>query len=270
MSALFSSSELDRIADARRQMARRLGLDSDTLPVFGALEEPGFFPLLAPETLRTIEQGDRTALARTIDHTLLKPDATPEQIARLCSEAVEKRFRAVCVNGVHVAHARTALGDSGVQTACVVGFPLGQMATAAKAAEARLAVEDGAAEIDMVLNLGWLKSGRWQETFEDIQDVIRAAGVPVKVILETALLDDGQKVAAALLSVFAGAAFVKTSTGFASGGATARDVALLRASVGEASGVKASGGIRSYEDCLAMLRAGANRIGTSSGPAIVG
>lgn len=213
---------------------------------------------------------DRT-LAAFIDHTLLKPAATGKEIDALCREAREHRFASVCVNGFWVGRCKAALAGSGVKVACVVGFPLGAMATGAKAFEAGQAVADGADELDMVLNLGALKAGDAEAVERDIRAVVEAAqGRAVKVILETGLLDEAQKVLACQLSQRAGAAFVKTSTGFAAGSAaTVEDVALMRRTVGPDMGVKASGGIRTRADARRMLASGASRLGTSSGVAIV-
>ena len=213
----------------------------------------------------------REVLASMIDHTLLKPDARPEQIERLCEEAVENGFATVCVNGAWVALAAERLEGSPVRVDAVVGFPLGAGTSSSKAFEAEDAVGGGASEIDMVINVGGLKAGLDDVVSRDIESVVAAvdeAGI-VKVILETCLLDDTEKVRACELARDAGAAFVKTSTGFASGGATVEDVALMHATVGEAMGVKASGGIRTREQALAMIRAGADRLGTSSGVQIV-
>lgn len=210
-------------------------------------------------------------LAGIIDHTLLKPAATAGEIAQLCAEARQYGFGAVCVNGGWVAACRELLAGAPVKVCCVVGFPLGAMAPPAKAFEAAQAVRDGAAELDMVLNLGALKSGddAWVEA--DIRAVVAAAeGRPVKVILETGLLSEPEKVRACQLAQRAGAAFVKTSTGFVPGSAaTEADIALMRRTVGPEMGVKASGGVRSTAEARAMVAAGANRLGTSSGIAIV-
>jgi len=213
----------------------------------------------------------REALASMIDHTLLKPDARPEQIERLCEEAVENGFATVCVNGAWVALAAECLAGSPVRVDAVAGFPLGAGTSSSKAFEAEDAVGNGATEIDMVIDVGALKAGLADVVAGDIEAVVAAvadAGI-VKVILETCLLEDAEKVRACEIARDAGAAFVKTSTGFASGGATAPDVALMRRTVGEELGVKASGGIRTREQALAMIRAGANRLGTSSGVQIV-
>ena len=210
-------------------------------------------------------------LAACIDHTLLRPDAAGGDIDRLCREALDYGFGAVCVNGCWVRRCREALAGAAVKVACVVGFPLGAMAPEAKAFEAERAVADGADELDMVLNLGALKSGDAETVERDIRGVVLAArGRPVKVILETGLLDADQKVLACRLSQRAGAAFVKTATGFAPGSAaTLEDVALLRRTVGPAMGVKASGGVRTRAEARRLLASGADRLGTSSGVAIV-
>ncbi len=205
-----------------------------------------------------------------IDHTILKATATREDVARLCDEAIEHGFASVCVNTCWVPMVAERLAGTPVKTCCVVGFPLGAMATDPKAYEAKWAVENGADEVDMVLNVGWLLEGADDAVREDIAAVVRASrGCCVKVILETCYLDDAQVERACRLSVEAGAAFVKTSTGFGTGGATVHDVALMRATVGDAAKVKASGGIHTAEEAAAMVEAGADRIGTSSGIAIV-
>ena len=209
-------------------------------------------------------------LAPFLDHTLLAPGATEAEVARLCEEARAHGFGAVCVRAGFVPAARRLLAGSTSRIAAVVDFPLGEAACAARLEEAREAVRLGADELDLVAPLPLVRAGRWGEVFDDLRGVILAAGVPVKVILETGLLGRDAKVAAAAVARAAGAAFVKTSTGYSAGGATVEDVALLRAVVGDAVGVKASGGIRSADDALAMLRAGASRIGASSSVAIVG
>jgi deoxyribose-phosphate aldolase len=210
-------------------------------------------------------------LAGRIDHTLLKPDATAPEIAELCREARDYRFGAVCVNAFWARRCQELLQGSGVKLCCVVGFPLGAMTPGAKAFEAAEAVAAGADEIDMVLNLGALKSGDPAQVEQDIRGVVVAAdGRAVKVILETGLLTEAEKILACQLSQRAGAAFVKTSTGFAPGCvATAEDVALMRRTVGPQLKVKASGGIRTRDDALRMLQSGADRLGTRSGVAIV-
>lgn len=211
-------------------------------------------------------------LAQFIDHTLLKAEATAAQIDALGAEGVRFGVKAVCVNGCWVARAAEVVAGSGVLVAAVVGFPLGAMATAAKAMETRLVVGDGAGEVDMVMALGEAKAGEWERVRDDIRVVVDAAGsARVKVILETAALDPVEIAAASLAARAAGAAFVKTSTGFhPAGGATREAVALMRRAVGGEMGVKASGGIRTAEAAIEMLLAGANRIGTSSTAAIVG
>ena len=219
----------------------------------------------------TEEELGREALASMIDHTLLKPEATPGQIERLCREAIENGFATVCVNGAWVAAAAAHLSGSPVRVDAVAGFPLGAGTTRSKAFEAGDAVAGGASEIDMVVNVGALKAGLDDVVGRDIGAVVAAVGAAgiVKVILETCLLDDAEKVRACELARDAGAAFVKTSTGFGPGGATVEDVALMRRTVGDALGVKASGGIRTLDVALAMIRAGADRLGTSSGVQIV-
>ncbi|MDP3488198.1 MAG: deoxyribose-phosphate aldolase [Bacillota bacterium] len=208
-------------------------------------------------------------LAKYIDHTILKADVTPEEIEKLCHEANEYGFAAVCVNACYVSLAKS-LVESGISVASVVGFPLGATSTAAKSAETAFAIKDGATEIDMVINVGWLKAGLHSEVEADIRAVVTAAGnIPVKVIIEAALLSDADKVTVCQLAKAAGAAYVKTSTGFGPGGATLADVALMRQVVGPELGVKASGGVRTLDATLAMIEAGASRIGTSSGVAIV-
>lgn len=212
----------------------------------------------------------RSRMAACIDHTLLKPVATDEQIVQLCREALESKFASVCVNPCHIRLAVSQLAHSSVKACSVIGFPLGASTSRIKAAEAELAVAEGAGEVDMVISIGALRSGRFFDVEADIRQVVTAAGgVPVKVIIETCFLADAEKVTACKLAVNAGAKFVKTSTGFGSGGATVADVRLMRSTVGPVLGVKASGGIRTLADALAMLEAGANRIGTSSGNEIL-
>ena len=211
-------------------------------------------------------------LAGFIDHTLLKPDATLAEIDKICDEALRFDFASVCVNGVHVKRCAEILAGSGVRTCCVIGFPLGAMAPEVKVYEARRAIEDGACEIDMVMNVGALKSGDDAFVRRDVAGVVEIChrlGAKLKVILETGLLTDPEKVRACEAAKAAGAAFVKTSTGFSKGGATADDVALMRRTVGPTLGVKASGGVRTAEDARAMVEAGATRIGASASIAIV-
>ena len=210
-------------------------------------------------------------LAKYIDHTLLKADATPEQIKKLCAEAEEYQFASVCVNSCYAKLAHECLRGRGVAVCCVVGFPLGAMSPRAMAYEARCAAEDGASEIDMVLPIGALKAGDDETVRETIGAVVEAVTgrAIVKVILEACLLTDAEKVRACQLAESVGAAFVKTSTGFSSGGATEHDVALMRKSVSPAVQVKAAGGIRDRETALRMIAAGADRIGASAGIQIV-
>ena len=209
-------------------------------------------------------------LAQLIDHTLLRPEATDDQLKKVCAEARKHRFKTVCVNSCNVRLVAQELSGSGVLPIAVVGFPLGAQNPEAKAYETRQAIRDGAKEIDMVINIGALKSTRYAEVLEDIRAVVEAAApAPVKVILETSQLNDEEKVISCALSKAAGAAFVKTSTGFDKAGATIPDVELMRRIVGPELGVKASGGVRSKADVEAMVRAGATRVGASSSVTIV-
>jgi deoxyribose-phosphate aldolase len=209
-------------------------------------------------------------LAALIDHTILKPDATAAEVHRLCAEARQYHFRSVCTNPIFAALVTGELKGSGVTTCSVVAFPFGATTTVAKVAEARQAVADGAGEIDMVIAIGALKAGEHDYVRHDIAEVKRACGASaLKVIIETCLLTDEEKVLACRLAKEAGADFVKTSTGYGGGGATAADIALMRRTVGPTLGVKASGGVRSFAQALAMVEAGATRIGTSSGVAMV-
>lgn len=202
---------------------------------------------------------------KLFDHTILKADATREMVERVCREAREHHFMSVCVNSYYTGFVADELQGSGVRVCTVVGFPLGQMSTKAKAAETRSAVEDGADEIDMVINVGALKGGDDAVVFEDIRAVREACkGKVLKVIIETCLLNEEEKVRACRLAMEAKADFVKTSTGFSTGGATKEDVALMRKTVGDTMGVKASGGIRDKEKAVEMLEAGADRLGTSA------
>jgi len=213
---------------------------------------------------------DKKTIASMIDHTLLKPEATPAQVERLCAEAAEYHFASVCVNPVYIPLAARLLKDTGVKVCCVVGFPLGAIAPEQKAAEAASCAAMGAEELDMVIHVGAAKAGDWALVQRDIEGVVKAAaGHTVKVIIETCLLTDEEKVKACEAAKAAGAHFVKTSTGFSTGGATTHDIALMRKTVGPEMGVKASGGIRDYETAMAMIEAGANRIGASAGIAIV-
>jgi deoxyribose-phosphate aldolase len=212
------------------------------------------------------------ALARMIDHTLLKPDATQQEIEKLCAEAKHYRFASVCINPSYVKMCASLLRDTDVKVCTVIGFPLGATSSAAKAFETDRAIKDGAREVDMVINVGMLKSGEYEYIKEDILSVVSTAhsfGVLTKVIIETGLLTDEEKVKACMLAKQAGADFVKTSTGFVKGGATAGDIALMRKVVGPELGVKASGGVRSQEDALALIASGADRIGASASVKIV-
>ncbi|MCA0387690.1 MAG: deoxyribose-phosphate aldolase [Bacteroidetes bacterium] len=207
-----------------------------------------------------------------IDHTLLKPDATIAEIKTLCAEAKQYEFASVCVNPCHVKLCSDLLRGTRVKVCTVIGFPLGSNPTAVKRAEAEQAMAEGAQELDMVINVGWLKSGMYREVFEDIQQIVIPAKnrrIIVKVILETCLLTDEEIVKASLICKQAGANYVKTSTGFSKGGATVQAVALMRQVVGTTLGVKASGGIRTTEDAKAMVESGADRIGASASVKIV-
>lgn len=209
-------------------------------------------------------------LNKYIDHTILKPETTQEQVEKILAEAKEYDFASVCVNPTWVALAAESLKYSDVKVCTVIGFPLGANTPAVKAFETKDAISNGADEIDMVINIGALKTGNYDLVLEDIKAVVAASGDKlVKVIIEACLLTDDEKVKACQLSQEAGADYVKTSTGFSTGGATVADVALMRKTVGPDMGVKASGGARSYEDAIAFIEAGASRIGASSGVAIM-
>ncbi len=252
----------------------------------GKCSDCGKCAALAPDRTRTIlgagaerissapAEGGRIPddIARYIDHTLLKPDATPTEIERLCREAREYGFAAVCVNPPFVRLCADLLRGSNVKVAVVVGFPLGAHTTATKVFETEQAITDGASEIDMVINIGALKAGRDDFVRADIRNVVEAAhrlGAIVKVIIEAALLIDEEKVRASRLSKEAGADFVKTSTGFGPGGATVHDVELMRQAVGPEMGIKAAGGIKNLQQAQQMIAAGATRIGASAGVKIV-
>ncbi len=211
-----------------------------------------------------------TKMASMIDHTLLKPDATQAELTKICTEAKDYHFATVCVNSSNIPFVARLLKGSDVKAIAVVGFPLGAATSQAKAFEAKEAIHAGAEEIDMVINIGAIKSKDYKTVYEDIRQVVEASKpYAVKVILETSNLDHDEKVLACALSKTAGAAFVKTSTGFGSGGATVEDIALMRKIVGENMHVKASGGIRTKEDAEKMVNAGADRIGASASVAIV-
>ncbi|NOW90736.1 deoxyribose-phosphate aldolase [Clostridium beijerinckii] len=210
-------------------------------------------------------------IAKYIDHTILKPEVTEKDVKRLCREAKEYSFASVCVNGCYAKLVSTELAGSEVKTCVVVGFPLGAMTKEAKAFETSQAIENGASEIDMVINVGALKSKDYKFVKEDIEAVVNAAKgkALVKVIIETCLLTDEEKVKACEIAKEAKADFVKTSTGFSTGGATKEDIALMRKTVGPDLGVKASGGVRDFKAAMEMINAGASRIGSSNSIAIV-
>ncbi len=211
------------------------------------------------------------SMAKYIDHTILKPEASLNDVAKVCDEAKKYHFASVCVNPSYIKYVAQSLEGSGVAPCCVVGFPLGATTPESKSNEALNAANDGAKEVDMVINIGAIKSGDFKLVARDIEAVVNAVKgrAIVKVIIETCLLTDEEKVKACAISKLAGAHFVKTSTGFSTGGATVEDVRLMRQTVGPELGVKASGGVKTYEDAVNMIKAGANRLGTSSGVAIV-
>lgn len=243
------------------EVMKRLGGDTASKPAEASAASDAVVPVpLVPSDL-----------SKFIDHTLLKPEATAEQIDKLCDEAREHNFYSVCVNTSWVARCARNLQGTPVKVCAVVGFPLGAMSGRAKNFETRHAIEDGAREIDMVINVGTLKSKDFKAVEEDIRWVRRACArnVVLKVIIETALLADEEKVLVCQIAKNAGADFVKTSTGFSHHGATVKDVRLMRRTVGPKLGVKAAGGVRSFNDAVAMIEAGATRLGTSSGVKIV-
>jgi len=214
---------------------------------------------------------NKETLASAIDHTILKADATEQQVLDCCTQAKENGFASVCINPAYVPLVTAQLANSGVKVCAVIGFPLGANSSTVKAFEASVAVKEGAEEIDMVINIGALKDRKYDYVENEIDNVVKASGnAIVKVIIETCYLTDEEKTKACKLAVKAGAKFVKTSTGFGSGGATVSDVALMRAIVGNDIGVKAAGGIRTLKDAIDMLEAGANRLGASSGTKIIG
>ncbi len=211
-------------------------------------------------------------IARMIDHTLLKPTATEAQIQTLCKEAIEQNFASVCINPSYVSLCASLLKDKTPKVCTVIGFPLGATSTQSKVEETKIAIADGAEEVDMVIHIGALIEGRLDYVLKDIKAVVAAAhaeNVLVKVIVETVLLNEDQKIAVSKIVKESGADFIKTSTGFAGGGATVADVALMRQYVGPEMGIKAAGGVRNYDDAVAMIKAGATRIGTSSGVQIL-
>ena len=212
------------------------------------------------------------SIADYIDHTLLKPEATPNQILLHCNEARQHRFASVCINPCFVLYAREILRASDVKICTVIGFPLGANSAEAKIAEAQTAIRDGATELDMVINIGRLKSGDVNYIESEIRDIAELAhqsGAILKVIIETALLSDAEKVSACICAYRAGADFVKTCTGFSGGCATVADIMLMRRTVGPTMGIKASGGVSTYAEAIALIEAGATRIGTSKGLAIM-
>jgi deoxyribose-phosphate aldolase len=220
---------------------------------------------------KSIDGNATNDLARMVDHTILKPEATRADIEKLCLEAKEYHFASVCVNPAHVRQAAELLGGSDVKVCTVIGFPLGANTSIVKAFETRDAIANGAEEVDMVINVGALKAGDYDLVSRDIEAVVDAAAgqALTKVIIETCLLNDQEKIKVCQLAKNAGADFVKTSTGFNKGGATVEDIALMRKTVGPEMGVKASGGVRDRQSAEQMVKAGANRLGTSAGVAIV-
>jgi deoxyribose-phosphate aldolase len=281
-----SQDERDELIEAiTREVLAAFGAGGGTAPVDPCLNCPAACAAQCSDKVRAVVGGGASRisyrgdgahvprdLARYIDHTLLKPDATAADVDRLCTEAREHGFAAVCINPTWVRRAADQLRGTPVAVASVIGFPFGAGTTDVKAMEARRAIRDGAREIDMVINIGALKSGMYELVRDDIarvSDACREAGAANKVIIETSLLTDEQKVIACRLAKEAKADFVKTSTGFASGGATVFDVALMREAVGPKLGVKASGGIRTAADVEDMIAAGATRIGASAGVSIV-
>ncbi|MBI2712619.1 MAG: deoxyribose-phosphate aldolase [Bdellovibrio sp.] len=256
------NSLVDQITDAVRESLVQLGVSPSTPPNWSQF-------LNRQKTTIQSPAGDGS-LASKIDHTLLKPDATHAEIEKTCKEAIENRFATVCVNSTHIGQVAELLKGTSVLPIAVVGFPLGAASSASKAFETREAVKSGAKEIDMVIQIGALKSKDYAMVFADIVQVVEAAAPhPVKVILETSGLTQDEKIIGCALAKAAGAAFVKTSTGFGSGGATVEDVSLMRKIVGPEMGVKASGGIRTFEDANRMIAAGATRLGCSASVAIV-
>jgi len=282
MAAPIDEARLEGILTEIAQQLVEHGIEGADL---GSIGCTSIHVQVCPESVRTVldagacrvavRSGNATTLGTlgaTIDHTLLKPDATASEIDTLCDEALQNRFASVCVNGTWVKRCAEILDGSGVLVCTVVGFPLGATTPEVKAYEARRAVEEGACEVDMVINVGALKSGADDYVRRDIAglaEVCHQLGARLKVILETCLLTDEEKVRACRLAKEAGADFVKTSTGFSKGGATVEDVALMRRTVGPAMGVKASGGVRDEDSARAMLQAGATRIGASASVAIV-
>ncbi len=281
------SRDVDRVVDAvARKVKLRLVSELRNTPCRAGKEEctgEGLCAVRRPDDAKAIQRAGggrigaspgigavRQDLAQYIDHTLLKPEAAHDDLVKICDEARQFGFASVCVNSANVRFCKDRLKGTGVMTVAVVGFPLGAMTSHAKAFETKQAIRDGADEIDMVINLGALKSRDLVTVFDDIAAVVNAARrVPVKVIIEAGALSDEEKIIACSLSKAAHAAFVKTSTGFGPGGATLDDVRLMRSVVGADTGVKASGGVRNAEAADAMVAAGATRIGASASVAIV-
>lgn len=262
MSSSSSSTSSESSADCAPSCDTCSNFDS--CGVAGAVRFQGV-ARIAPDRVRTSAD-----IAPFIDHTLLKPDATRDEVVKVAEEARKYGFATVCVNSIHVGTVARILSGSKTVPIAVVGFPLGAALPSAKAFEAREAIRCGAREIDMVINIGALKTKDYNLVLNDISKVVEASRpYPVKVILETSQLSNDEKIVGSALSKAAGAAFVKTSTGFAGGGATADDIALMRRIVGDDVGVKASGGVKSSEDAMKMIAAGANRIGASASIAIV-
>jgi deoxyribose-phosphate aldolase len=258
-------SQQQLIEQITKEVMQRLSSQIGSTGAANKSSQPPVMPTASTPSL------DPAALAKYIDHTLLKPDAPLEAFDKLCQEAIEYDFKSVCVNSSRVPYVAKKLQGTNVLVCSVVGFPLGAMDKRAKAFETRRAIEEGAKEIDMVINVGALRSGDLKTVEEDIRAVRRAtrSNTVLKVIIETCLLTDAEKVLACELAKKAEADFVKTSTGFSSGGAKVEDIALMRRTVGPKMGVKASGGVRDYATAMAMIAAGATRLGTSSGVAIV-
>ncbi len=283
--------ELERIVEeVTHRVLTHLASQGATAPVAsacpgcdGACDACGHCAEIRPEEAATITAAGaarlssamgigrvRDDLAQKIDHTLLKPEVTREQLRELCEEAAQYGFYSVCVNSANVRFCSNLLRDTGVKVVAVVGFPLGAMSPQSKAYEARQAVRDGAVEIDMVINIGKLKAGYFAYVLEDIAAVVGATRpFPVKVIIETSALTDDEKVSASVLCAAGGARFVKTSTGFGKGGATVEDVSLIRRVVGDRMEIKASGGMKTAEDADKLVAAGANRLGASASVVIV-
>lgn len=264
----------------KEHLTEQRGVSQETSSL-GKKASPSFFEESQHSTLRlnssrnspvetTTENDFSKSIASKIDHTLLKPDVTIQQIQQLCKEALDHQFASVCVNSSHTCWVAELLAGSQVKPIAVIGFPLGAALTPSKAFEAQEAVRAGAREIDMVIQIGALKSREFGFVLEDIHRVVQASKpYPVKVILETSLLNEDEKIIGCALAKAACAAFVKTSTGFSTGGANVNDVTLMRRIVGPEMGVKASGGIRTYDQCIQLIQAGADRLGISASVAII-